>query len=247
MRKSLIQFLFVIPLLLAISWFGWQEVKAQGADWLPIKHVRVEGAFQHISKKKMKELLLSQVSYGLYNADIQQIHQSVYTLPWVENVEVKRVWPDTLDIKLTEQTPVVRWKNTGFLNRNGDLFKPKNKQGFDHLPLLSGSKEHEKELLQTMQELNVILAEKNMRVAALKVDKRRAWTIKLQNNMELILGKNKPLKKLKRFLKTQYLIGEQQIAQVAIADLRYPNGYSLAWKSGTKEIDWQAIVEKIKI
>lgn len=244
MNRLAVNIVLVLPLVLGVGWFGWQEVKAQGADWLPIKHVRIEGAFQHISKEKMKVLLKNQVNHGLYNADIQQIHQSVYALPWVESVGVKRVWPDTLDIKIIEQVPIVKWKHTGFLNSEGELFKPENRQGFGHLSVLFGPEESEKKLLATMRELNDILAKKDMKIDALIINERRAWSIKLENDMELILGKNGPREKLKRFLKTQHLIGEQQMAQVAIVDLRYPNGYSLAWKPGTEEIDWQAIAEK---
>ena len=65
--------------------------------------------------------------------------------------------------------------------------------------------------------------------------------------MELILGRNKPLINFQRFLETLPFLGEQQIAKVAVVDLRYPNGYALKWKQGMEEIDWKEIAEMRKI
>ena len=95
----MIRFLLWIMGFSIVGWLGWQEIKAQGADWLPIEHVRVEGTFQFIAKDKIKKVLQDQLINGLYNADIQQIQKSVNQLPWVEKVKVKRVWPNAIEYK----------------------------------------------------------------------------------------------------------------------------------------------------
>jgi len=64
--------------------------------------------------------------------------------------------------------------------------------------------------------------------------------------MLLKAGKNQPLKKLQRFLKTIYLIRTEQIADIAVVDLRYSNGYALTWKQGKEKIDWKKIAEMNK-
>lgn len=238
--------LLIFPLML-LSWLGWQEVKAQGADWLPIKYVRVEGVFQYLAKDEIKQLLQEQVSAGLYNADIQQISESVQSLSWVKNVTVKRIWPDSIDIKIKEQTPVVRWKDNSLINIEGEIFTPDNISEFTHLPILAGPAGNEKELLEVMKDLAIELSDQKIKLTEFRVSDRRAWYIKCQNNMQLILGRNEPLIKFQRFLKTLAIIGEQQIAKVAVVDLRYPNGYALSWKLGTEQIDWKELAEMRKI
>jgi len=247
MSNPRILFLLVFPLVVMLGWLGWQEVKAQGADWLPIKYIRVEGAFQYIAKDQIKQVLKEQVSTGLYNTDIQQISESVQHLSWVNDVTVKRVWPDSIDIKIKEQRPIVRWKNEGLVNSNGEIFAPDNVNEFTHLPILAGPAKNEKVLLNVMIEVASKLNNQNLKLTEFRVSNRRAWYIKCQNDMQLILGRNKPRNKLQRFLKTLPIIGEQQKAKIAIADLRYPNGYALKWKQGVEEIDWKKIVETRKI
>ncbi len=240
-------FFLVFPLTIMLGWLGWQEVKAQGADWLPIKYVRVEGAFQYIAKDEIKQILRKQVSAGLYNADIQQISESVQRLSWVNDVTVERIWPDSIDIKIKEQRPVVRWKDEGLINREGEVFSPDNIKEFSHLPILAGPTGNEKILLNVMIGLIIDLDEKNLQLSEFRVSDRRAWYIKCQNDMELILGRNKPLINFQHFLETLPFLGEQQIAKVAVVDLRYPNGYTLKWKQGVEEIDWKEIAEMRKI
>lgn len=243
MNKSPLFYVLGVVILLLAGRFGWQEIKAQGADWLPIKYVRIEGAFQYIAKDKIKQVIVDQVKNGLYNANIQQIQKSVKQLPWAEKVNVKRVWPDAIDIKITEQTADVRWGAKALLNKKGALFVPENIKKFNHLPLLSGPKGYEKKLLKTMKELSMALSDQEMNLAEFTVNDRRAWKIKLQNGMNLILGRNEPFNKFQLFLKTFALIGSEQEAKVVVVDLRYPNGYALTWKKGAEKIDWEKIAE----
>ncbi|MCK5120837.1 MAG: FtsQ-type POTRA domain-containing protein [Methylomarinum sp.] len=247
MDKKTIHYFLLGCLVLITGWFGWLQVKTQGVNWLPVKYVRIEGAFQYIAKEKIKQVLKGQVNNGLYNADIQQIKASVNQLPWVESVHVKRVWPDAIDIQIVEQVPVVRWGETGLLNKEGEKFIPNNVALFGQLPMLFGPIGKEQELLEVMKGLIIAMNDKQMALAEFRVSERRAWYLKLRNNMVIKLGRNEPLKKFQRFLQTFALIGEEQITKVAVVDLRYPNGYALAWKQNKAVIDWKKIAEMNKI
>lgn len=246
MNNATIKFLLIFVVVLIASWQGWQEVKAQGADWLPVKYVRIEGAFQYIAKDRIKEVLRDQVINGFYNADIQQIQASVESLQWVDAVRVKRVWPDAINVTIDEQMPVVRWGSDALLNRDGEIFKPEKLTGFDYLPLLIGPLGYEKKMLEILGQLSVALAEQGMTLATFRINERRAWSIKLQNEMEIKVGRNQPFKKIQRFLKTVPLIRKEQIAEIAVVDLRYSNGYALTWKQSEAKIDWKKIAEMNK-
>ncbi len=244
MNSTAVKFFIGITFLIITSIIGWREVIKQGANWLPIKYVRIEGTFQYIEKTKIKQVLKGQVNNGLYNASIKNIQQSVADLPWVNSVKVKRVWPDAIEIIITEQVPIAKWYLTELVNKNGDLFKPDNLNKFEYLPMIAGNTGNEKKLLETMADLTIDLKEHNMKLTEFQVSNRRAWTIKIQNGMELILGRNEPFKNLQRFLKTRHLLGKEQLAKIKIVDLRYPNGYALAWKSTEEQIDWKLLADK---
>ncbi len=233
-----------IALIIIAFTVGWLEAIKQGSNWLPIKYVRIEGTFQYIEKYKIKQVLKGQVNNGLYNASIKNIHQSVADLPWVSSVKVKRVWPDAIEIKVSEQVPIARWYSTDLVNKKGELFKPDNINKFEHLPMIAGNTGNEQKLLEIMKDLTIDLKEHDMKLAEFRVSNRRAWTIKLQNGMELKLGRNEPSKHLQRFLKTLHLIGKEQLTKIKVVDLRYPNGYAMAWKSTEEQIDWKLLADK---
>jgi len=234
----------VCMLLVLTAYFGWQEIKAQGADLMPIRYVRVEGAFQYIAKEKIRQVLGKQIMQGVYNADLQQIQQSVGALPWAEKVMVTRIWPDAIKVQISEQKPVARWGKYGLLNDLGQLFVPGNSNEFEQLPLISGPDGQEKQLLEVMKGLVIALQDKSMKLKVFYVNERRAWKVKLATGMEIKLGRTMPLKKIQRFLETVGLLGEEQIAKVATVDLRYPNGYAVTWKIGAEEINWKKVANK---
>ena len=243
MNKTTVYILLGLILIGVVGWQGWREVKAQGADWLPIKHVRIKGAFQYIAKDKIKKVLDEHMINGFYNADIQQIQVVVKTLPWVEKVVVNRVWPDVINVTIEEQTPVVRWGNEALLNNKGEIFKPDQINDFNGLPLLNGPIGYETKMLDAFNQLTVSLIDQGMELAEFQVNERRAWKIKLQNKIILNVGRNQPLKKIQRFLNTVSLLGKLQIAEIAVVDLRYSNGYALTWKQTEAKIDWKKIAE----
>lgn len=246
MNKPLIRFLVGITILLITCTLGWQEVKKQGANWLPIKYVRVEGTFQHIKKNTIKQVLKGQMKNGLYNAKLQNIQKSAAQLPWVKSVKIKRVWPDAINIRINEQTPIAKWSTTDLINENGELFRPTDIDKFDYLPMINGHTGNEKKLLEIMDDLTIALRNKKLKLTEFRVSDRRAWYITLQRGIELKLGRNDPFKKLQRFLKTLPLIGKEQIEKITVVDLRYPNGYAITWKSTEEQIDWKLIADKNK-
>jgi len=241
MKYATLKWLLISSVIVVSLWTGWKELKAQGADLLPIKYVRIEGIFQYIAKDALKQALLKQVMTGFFNVDVQSIKQSVLVLPWISQVKVKRVWSDTLEIKIYEQYPVARWKALGLLNEQGDLFIPDNIERFVKLPLLDGPEDNEKKLMDVMKIMQTALVEHGLSVAEFKVNARRAWIVVLSNGLELTLGQKQPLQKFTRFLSTLPILGKQKVEAMQRVDLRYPNGYAVTWKQGIINIRWNNV------
>ncbi len=232
-------------LLLVAAWFGWARLNNQDAISKPIRYVKIEGAFQYIEKDKLKQVLTPEMKRGFYHADLNVIQQAIKSLPLVAEVDVKRVWPDAIYIKITEHKPVVRWGKNALLNNEGDLLIPSNIEEFKNLPLVTGPEGQEKKLLEIMKGVYIVLRDKSMQLAEFHVNERRAWRIKLANGMEMQLGRKAPLESMQRFLTTMDELGDAQLAAIETVDTRYPNGYAITWKPGTM-IDWKTITARTK-
>ena len=208
---------------------------------LPIKYVRIEGVFQYLSKNEIRTVLEPLVVTGFLDADVQSIHTAVSTLPWVDTVTVKRIWPDAIDIKVREKKPYARWGKSSLITERGVIFTPNNSEQFQNLTVVTGPELQQIKVLEIMKGIKTALADESMKLAEFTVNDRWAWKIKLATGLEILLGRNDQLKKLQRFLKTLAVLKQEQVEQMAIVDLRYPNGYAVSWKPGAAEIDWNAI------
>ena len=225
-------------------WYGWQKLQNQDAISKPIRYVKIEGAFQYTDKDKLKQILTPEMVRGFYHADMDAIHNRIAVLPLVEKVDVKRVWPDAVHIKITEQMPIVRWGKNALLNKQGDVLIPDNIEEFKNLPLITGPEGQEKKLLEIMKGVYIVLMDKSLQLAEFHVNDRRAWSLKLANGLEMKLGRKAPLENMQRFLKTMDILGEDKLAMMANVDTRYPNGYAVTWKPDVVEIDWKSIIAK---
>lgn len=208
---------------------------------LPIKYVRVEGVFQYLTKEEVKTTLLPLVSTGFFEVDMQSVQLAVSTLPWVGKATVKRIWPDAIDIKVTEKIPYSRWGKDSLITEQGIIFTPKSIDQFKHLTILGGPERQQIKILETMKGLKTTLADQSLELAEFNINDRGAWTIRLATGQEILLGRSEQLKKLQRFLKTLTVLRQEQIDAMAIVDLRYPNGYAVSWKPETPEFDWKSV------
>ncbi|MEY3760867.1 MAG: hypothetical protein RIR39_2358 [Pseudomonadota bacterium] len=208
---------------------------------MPLKYVRTEGIFQYLSKNEVQAVLQPLVLTGFFDVNMQAIHAAVATLPWVDTVAVKRIWPDAIDIKVSERKPYARWGKNSLITGQGVIFTPKNVDQFQNMTLVTGPESQQVRVLEIMKGIKTALADQSMELTEFSVNDRWAWKIKLSTGLEILLGRNEQLKKLQRFLKTLTVLKQEQVEQIVVVDLRYPNGYAVSWKPGVPEVDWHAI------
>ena len=207
----------------------------------PIKYVRVEGVFQYLSKNEIQTAVQPMVTGGFFDIDIQEIQSTVASLPWVDSVNVKRIWPDTIDIKVFEKIPFVRWGENSLLTEQGTIFTPLQMEAFKGMTMVHGPDMQQIKVLEIMKGIRIALADHSMELSEFYINDRDDWKIKLSTNLEILLGRSEQLKKLQKFLKTLNVLKQEQVEQMALLDLRYPNGYAVSWKVGLPEIDWKSI------
>ena len=233
----------LVALLLAglIKVYGFDTIHSYLSRSYPIKYVRTEGVFQYLSKDEIKTALEPLVQTGFFDIDVQVIHNAVETLPWVESVTVRRVWPDAVDIKVKEKKPVVRWREDSLISDKGVVFTPKTLEPFGDLLRVSGPEGQHLKVLEIMKGVKTALEDKSLELAEFTITDRWSWKVKSANGLQILLGRTDQLKKLQRFLKTLNVLSLEQTDAMEIVDLRYPNGYAISWKAGTPEFDWKTI------
>jgi len=217
----LLRWAILILVGFAATKMDWKWLKA----YPPMEYVRVEGALWYLDAEEFHRALLSLVDTGWFAVDTKKVEKSALEFPWVERVQVNRVWPDALVIRIWEQQPIARWGEDSLLNIRGEGFSPSNVASFTFLPQLIGPHGQEQTMLSQLRMLNSKLVAPASRVVWLRLSKRLAWTARLENGLEIEFGKQDPPAALDRLLTLLPRLGAERLETLRKVDLRYPNGF----------------------
>lgn len=217
--------LFVIGLCFGIYWISGPVAKVFER---PIKSVVVEGDFNFISKQRATELIGNEIDGDFLQLDLMQLKNALLSDPWVEKVTLNRRWPDTLVVKISEQKPIARWGD-GFLNQRGEIVLIDDAGKLSGLPWLQGNEADAPEILQQYQDLSQLLRSRGLEVIALKCDNKKSWRLTIKNHVEIALGRDQVMEKMRRFVTVYDTHLSSVWLDVKAIDLRYTNGVAVRW------------------
>lgn len=198
-------------------------------DVFPVKSVQIEGEFKFLDKARLKAQVLPAAAGGFFTADLLAIRQRLVGMAWVENVSVRRQWPDRLLVQVVEKQPVVYWGEKGVISSKGALFEPQNRLSIE-LPHLSGPQGQHQVMLAELARMQAWLLETGFYIRQIEQNARRSWTLRMTTGLELRLGRMQLHERLHRFVsiyKTHFKNEKREIKHI---DMRYTNGFAVAWK-----------------
>lgn len=227
-RRSL-SGLLLLGLLAVIAWWGTR--------WLsdpyryPLDVVEVKGEFRYLQKQRLQTMIAPHATGGFFTVDVDSVRTAAEALPWAASARVRRMWPATLRVQITEQQAVAGWNDGGFLNAAGEAFFPQAGMAAPAgLPQLAGPEGQEQRVLQQFREIEKTLQPLGMRAARVSMDRRRAWTLQLENGVWLKLGRARPWKRLQRFVRAWPDVFAGRMTSLQSVDMRYSNGFSVEWQ-----------------
>ena len=123
--------LVLLPVVAVLE--GWI-----GADRWPLQTLRVHGTFERVDEERLRETLLPYARAGFFAVELRQAQDDVAALPWVERAEVRKRWPDVLEVTVVEHRPFARWGDAQLLSDHGRLFPAEGIDVPAGLPHLAG-------------------------------------------------------------------------------------------------------------
>jgi cell division protein FtsQ len=213
--------------VLGATLWGAQRLADPGT--LPIRSVRIQGKFQHLDTAQLQEAVSGTVTGGFFTVDVAAVKAAAHSVPWADQVSVRRIWPDTLLIQVVEQVPLARWGEDGLVNVRGERFAVSSQTIPQGLPELRGPVGLEGAITATYYEMGKALAPAGLEIARLMQDERRAWRITLDNGIELKLGRNHAFEHLLRLVRVYPGVLAERAVAIREIDLRYTNGFAVRW------------------
>ncbi len=201
----------------------------------PIEKVSFGGDTQRINKAGLIEKLGLANGKGMLSVDLQKVRSEVLENPWVESVEIRKQWPDTLIFTLYEKKPIAIL-NDGFLLADGQVVKTEvTAQDENELLTIRIEKTeniNQQKLLamtELLTKVNQKLASNNFLLSEIEIDKTNSWNLKTATDVLIKTGRKNHLQRLDRFLQVYVAIENKN--QLNSVDLRYRNGLAVELKS----------------
>ena len=213
--------LVALPVVAVLN--GWV-----GAERWPLTKLRVHGEFKRVPGEELQKALLPYARAGFFAVRLQDAQQAVEQLPWVASAQVRKQWPDVLEVSVVEHRPFARWGEDRLLSEQGQLFAVP--RGLEHAPLpqLDGPDGKTTEVVELYNDSRALFAPAGVDVRRLAMDARGSWSLALDNGTEVVVGRNDARSRLARFVRVLPQLTRTQVPIVR-ADLRYTNGFTLSW------------------
>jgi cell division protein FtsQ len=226
--------LVALPVVAVVN--GWI-----GAQRWPLRTLRVEGRLQRVDPAQLQKTLLPFARRGFFAVRLDDAQAAVARLPWVDHAEVRKRWPDVLEVRVVEHHPFARWGDSRLLSEDGRLFAAKGVVVPRSLPQLDGPPGREADVMALYGESRDLFAGAGLDVRALELDRRGSWSLQLSNGVDVLVGSREARSRMARFARLlPQLLAQRGGDALSRADLRYTNGFALTWGDAPAKANAQA-------
>ncbi len=214
---------WALAFAIVVTGIGWWLVDPAN---LPVRRVQLQGTFEQLAPQVLEQEVAAALRGNFLTQDLTELEQHLLQHPWVEEVRVRRIWPHTLRIDITEQVAAARWMDGRLLNAKGVHFSPPQdmERGLVHL---SGIPGREPQLIEVLHQARAMLAPHDLQITHIHERRDRSLTLTLEPPMQLVLGNTQPLERLHRWLRYREAYLPTAPRSATVVDLRYPNGFAV--------------------
>ena len=196
----------------------------------PLRDIQLTGEVTHVTHEQVDAVVTRELHGNFFTVDLAQAREAFEKLPWVRKVNVRRQWPDRLEVSVEEHKPLARWGSTALVGAQGEVFEAAINAT---LPVLQGPEGSAPEIVSHFQKFERVLEPIARRIVQITLSARRAWVLRLDDGTLLELGRDNLEAKLAGFVASY----ERTVARLprpsTYIDLRYTNGFAVR-SSGLK-------------
>lgn len=190
----------------------------------PVREIVVTDPPAHVTYAQVADIVKTAVKGNFFTLSLPAVRSAFEQLPWVRRANVRRKWPDQLEVALQEHVPLARWGDDALVDMDGEIFQA----AYDgNLPVFVGPPDSTKEIAIQYNFFKQALAAIHEVPVQIKVTPRRAWELKLADGMTLELGRDHIEERLLRFVGAYDAAVARLQRPFDHVDLRYTNGFAV--------------------
>lgn len=200
------------------------------ANRWPVTNLTVQAEFKHVTAEQLRATVLPRLGKGFFALDLDAVQKAVSALPWVESVEARKRWPNTLLLRIYERQPFARWNDTRLISREGLVFNAPLPPDATGLPNLHGPDARLAEVVSFYAETHKAFAGTHLNITGVALTERGSWSVTTADGAQIVIGdRDQAGRRLRRFLDVYPQMMATHPDAFVYADLRYTNGFAVRW------------------
>lgn len=200
--------------------------------WFAIQKIEIEGDLNYVTEAELETHYSELLGESLLSLSVADALNLARSPEWVESAEVRKVWPNILQVLVHEYKPLAYWRDRQLISTSSVVIRPKQIPDLP-LPRLYGPDGTSDVVLEQFGLVSQVLAATSLRIFTLTLEPRGAWNVTFTNGVVVKLGREEVLERLQRFIAVYKSDLSGRIDQITSVDARYPHGVAVGWK--TKE------------
>ena len=214
-----------------------------GARWaiqhpaLSIARIVVQGEMEHNSAVSLQANVMPALKGNFFTIDLDATRKIFEQAPWVRQAQIKREFPHTLSVTITEQDAAAIWGAEGesrLLNSDGQMFEGDSADSdLRNLPRLSGSPGRSAQVLAMFRSLEPVFSKLDSPLVALAESSSGSWRATLQSGAVIEMGQGSEAevgKRSRQFVESLPEVTgmhKRGVGSLLSADLRHSDGYAV--------------------
>ena len=220
--------IFALALALTIFGVAW---RAANFDMFVVRGIDVVGDVTHVTREQVEAIVFGDLEGTFFTVDLRGAQAAFEKLPWVRRVDVRRHWPNRLEIIVEEHRAFARWGNSALVNDHGEVFEGASNQ---RLPKFDGPTGSNLDVTTNYLRFNESLERIGRHLEKVNVSERLAWRLHLDDGSVIELGRDEIAARLDSYVAAYGRSVARLKGKALHIDLRYANGFSVR----VKDLQW---------
>ncbi len=195
-----------------------------------IKELVLVAPFEHVSESQVRLSLQGVFPNGFIYLDISEVKNRLMLMPMVAQVEVEKVWPETLKITIQEEQPVAIWNAKNMLSHSGNVLPLALAEL--RLPKLQGSEGESRLVMQHFQLFSHWGKRHQLNLTGLS-NSTSGWLLSFEDQVGIWLDSTRAMQGLQQL---ERVLQQFKINRIQRIDMRYEQGFAVAWKEKTQSV-----------
>ncbi len=202
----------------------------------------------NIDKQEIQQAIKNTLNGTTLSTDLKIMVELILNNPWVEQVVIRRVWPNTIVLRLKEPRIIGLWNNKNLISEFGELtniplshYKKIEKKLGCYFIKIEGPQDFLSQIVTRAEETNNLLININKKLSHLRLTEQFSWEAKTTGGMTLHFGgddlQGPMFYRLENFTKSYpSLVNElaekgTRSPEIHHVDLRYAKGFAIKIKN----------------